>query len=431
MTPESKRAAVEEDNEDRFSALPNNLIDDILMLLPVHDAARTSILSKKWRYIWAMLPNLVLDKQFCNKLTVESQYVLKETIDKILLQHLGDMVKILLDVSRINLCSYADIDRWIGCVTRNCVKELTLGVPYHSTYELPSHVFSCPTLKSLELHFCLFKPPNSFIGFQNLINLYMNKITFVSTTSEFVVINVPRLVNLTLIRCKGTQYLNFVVSSPLKYLAIRYRRYNGGLSCFTNCKDLKKLYLIAANPIPTKRSKLENLLSSLPIIEALTLDYFVLERLSAGTVQKGLPFTLNCLWHLWLGVCFVERGLTSYALELIKSSPNLSKLEILVSSTTTTTTSDNAEAVLEYLNSPTCLDRPLHNLKDVSLHQFKGSKAEMFFVKLLFARTPSLIRMRIEVEASDSKEERNINTELMGFPRASGKAELFYTPYSD
>ncbi|WMV24099.1 hypothetical protein MTR67_017484 [Solanum verrucosum] len=30
----------------------------------VHDAARTSILSKNWRCIWGKLPNLVLDKQF-------------------------------------------------------------------------------------------------------------------------------------------------------------------------------------------------------------------------------------------------------------------------------------------------------------------------------------------------------------------------------
>ncbi|WMV53802.1 hypothetical protein MTR67_047187 [Solanum verrucosum] len=50
------------DNEDRISYLPRNIIDHIFELLPVEDAARTSILSTKWRYIWATVPNLVLDK---------------------------------------------------------------------------------------------------------------------------------------------------------------------------------------------------------------------------------------------------------------------------------------------------------------------------------------------------------------------------------
>lgn len=82
--------------EDIISVLPSNVIDHILEHLMVHEAARTSILSKDWRYIWAKLPNLVLDKQFCMKLAKKSHNVFKETIDMILLQHIGDIVKFYL-----------------------------------------------------------------------------------------------------------------------------------------------------------------------------------------------------------------------------------------------------------------------------------------------------------------------------------------------
>ncbi|KAK6790630.1 hypothetical protein RDI58_009711 [Solanum bulbocastanum] len=93
------------------------------------------------------------------------------------------------------------------------------------------------------------------------------------------------------------------------------------------------------------------------------------------------------------------------------------------------TTSDNVEEVLEYLNSTACLNQPLHSLKDVAMQAFEGSKVEMLFIKLLFARTPSLIRMQVNV--FDLEKGRDIATELMDFRIASPKAELFCTPCTD
>ncbi|KAH0678107.1 hypothetical protein KY284_019192 [Solanum tuberosum] len=385
MIPDSKR--VDADIEDRFSALPRNLVDDILRLLPVHDAART----------------------------------------------------------RVQLCSYADIDRWMLYVTRYGVKELTLFMSknINSTYKVPSYIFNCRTLTQLKLFNCIFKLPNSFLGFQTLTILQLKEVTF-APAIEFYAIKTPLLVKLILTHCDGTQYLNIEFSSGLKCLSVR-------------------------------------------------------------TVPKGLHYTLNCLWHLKLGVNFNKLGQTCYTLELIKSFPNLSKLEIwdnafgdpdeaamkyldtpsctqclkfvvssrlkvlvvrysrfgvdlscftnckdlkhlylvstnpirversqlgkLLSSAIDSTTSDNVEVVLEYLNSSFCLNQPLHGLKDVVMHAFEGSKVEMLFVKLLFARTPSLIRMQVNV--FDLEKGREIATELMDFPRASPKAELFCTLCTD
>ncbi|KAK1425567.1 hypothetical protein QVD17_20921 [Tagetes erecta] len=44
---------------DRISTLPDNIIETILTLMPIRDALRTSVLSKKWRCSWQSMPKLV------------------------------------------------------------------------------------------------------------------------------------------------------------------------------------------------------------------------------------------------------------------------------------------------------------------------------------------------------------------------------------
>ncbi|KAH0692079.1 hypothetical protein KY285_019176 [Solanum tuberosum] len=316
MIPDSKR--VDADIEDRFSALPRNLVDDILRLLPVHDAART----------------------------------------------------------RVQLCSYADIDRWMLYVTRYGVKELTLFMSknINSTYKVPSYIFNCRTLTQLKLFNCIFKLPNSFLGFQTLTLLQLKEVTF-APAIEFYAIKTPLLVELNLTHCEGTQYLNIEFSSGLKYLSVRESHYNLDLNSnyFRNIKKLTYLYLVFDNPIRVdERLTLEKLLFSSPTLETLTLGFYVLEDNAFG---------------------------------------------------------DPDEAVMKYLDAPSCLDQTLNKLEDVSIHIFRRSKVVLSFIKLLFAHAPSLSRMSIKPRnASSSKEELNVATELMRFPRVSPKAKLFYHP---
>ncbi|XP_055815847.1 F-box/FBD/LRR-repeat protein At1g13570-like [Solanum dulcamara] len=264
------------DKEDRISYLPRNVIDRIFELLPVEDAARTSILSTKWRYIWAALPNLVLDNPFCNKLALRSRHIFEQTIDKILLQHIGDIVTFDLDMSGLQLSLCPAIDRWILYATRNSVKKLKLNMPKDSPFKVPSYIFNCPTLTKLKLFNCVVKLPKSFLGFQKLTKLSLRKVTFESTT-EICVINVPLLVKLSLIKCNGTQYLN-IVSVGLKSLHFYESRCNLDLNCFMNCKQLTCLYLEVDNySMPAERITLEKLLISFATLEVLALCSFELE----------------------------------------------------------------------------------------------------------------------------------------------------------
>ncbi|KAF3780730.1 F-box/LRR-repeat protein [Nymphaea thermarum] len=51
--------------EDRLSALPDPIIQLILSFLPTNEAARTSVLSRRWLHLWTFIPNLHLELSRC------------------------------------------------------------------------------------------------------------------------------------------------------------------------------------------------------------------------------------------------------------------------------------------------------------------------------------------------------------------------------
>ncbi|XP_016557571.1 F-box/FBD/LRR-repeat protein At1g13570 [Capsicum annuum] len=289
----------------------------------------------------------------------------------------------------------------------------------NTIYKLPSYVFNCLTLTHLQLFNCIFKPPDSFLGFQNLVTLNLRQITFVPT-SGCCVNNAPYLVNLNLEYCHGTECLN-IVASRLKFLIVHEKRYLN-LKCFMHYRNFSVLGLDLVEleeevdnvKYDDERSTLEKLLLSVAAtLEFLLMGLGYFELLTADTIPKGPPFTR--LQELSLGIDFGNLSQTTCALQLIKSCPNLSKLQIWGCASR-----DSAEAVLKYLKRPiTCLDLRLNELKYVGISSHECSKTELLFVKLLFACTPSLVRMCYEQQKPfDSSDERKLTRKLMCFSRA-------------
>ncbi|KAL0875438.1 hypothetical protein Bca101_025143 [Brassica carinata] len=64
---EAAKLGINEDVKfsDRISYLPNDLLLQILSLVPITDAVNTSILSKRWTSLWKMMPMLVYDANIC------------------------------------------------------------------------------------------------------------------------------------------------------------------------------------------------------------------------------------------------------------------------------------------------------------------------------------------------------------------------------
>lgn len=115
MPPTSKRLAAGEDELDRLSNLPKEIWHSILDCMPVSDAAKTSILSRDWRYIWMSHPNLVFNQCWYGKIMKRSKTEdeLFHVINK--LQHIGNIDNFTLHIPN----SSSRIDQWMLFLSRN------------------------------------------------------------------------------------------------------------------------------------------------------------------------------------------------------------------------------------------------------------------------------------------------------------------------
>ncbi|KAK1362986.1 hypothetical protein POM88_038547 [Heracleum sosnowskyi] len=152
---ESDSKVLQLDDIDCISNLPQELIDCILKLLSVKDAARTSVLSEEWRYKWAMNPQLILDKSFFLRLTSKIRKrdkiarcsAFSRAIEKIILVHSGDILGISLYFPlKLDQCSAT---RWIEHFLNKGTRHLELNNYENHAYEIPSCLFDCVELINL------------------------------------------------------------------------------------------------------------------------------------------------------------------------------------------------------------------------------------------------------------------------------------------
>ncbi|XP_022855786.1 F-box/FBD/LRR-repeat protein At1g13570-like [Olea europaea var. sylvestris] len=110
---------------DRISNLPENIIDDILMCVPTHDAA------------------------------------------EVLLHHRGPITKFSLIIPKLESCSH--IDHMINLLSNSGVEEFIFETEHG--YRIPSSLFMYLLLKHLTLSAGLINPPPTFKGFNGLVRV--------------------------------------------------------------------------------------------------------------------------------------------------------------------------------------------------------------------------------------------------------------------
>jgi len=190
---------------DRISDLPDNVVEMIIERLPLRDAARTSTLSKKWQYKWAMLSTLCLDYIFFDTMYRQRRkppvLIYPSLVKTILLQHIGHLQKFVIYIPNLDASGIGEINLTIRVALMNGVQELTVikaeGCAPHA---LPSFLFVCAEqITKLEFTNCVLNPPLEFRGFPNLKTLHLNAIACSSLErlSNFIS-SCPRLQRITL-----------------------------------------------------------------------------------------------------------------------------------------------------------------------------------------------------------------------------------------
>ncbi|XP_075097455.1 F-box/FBD/LRR-repeat protein At1g13570-like [Nicotiana tabacum] len=229
-----------------LSNLPDSVIDDILMRLPLRDAVRTSILSKKWRYNWCRLPQLTVDETLwqTTKDLISPKIKFTNIIYHLLALHTGPICKFILSISdRVNC---PKIDNLICFLSRNGIQHLVLQLPFRGNlYKLPSSFFTCSQLRHLVLRQCLIRSSPLFKGFDRLISLELGGVTISSEFLGSLISKCPLLENLVLKHVE--------TSNPTEISALKLRS-------FVFIGNMHLIHLKIAPLLPKLHMSLQNFL---------------------------------------------------------------------------------------------------------------------------------------------------------------------------
>ncbi|KAF5797358.1 putative FBD domain, leucine-rich repeat domain superfamily, F-box-like domain superfamily [Helianthus annuus] len=371
---------------DRISKLPVGIIESILCLLPIQEAARTSILSKEWRYHWIKIPKLVfIEDQFqvstdraelsvsnkpskWRKKAKRSKFF--HAICQVLLIHEGPIHDFTLEMQVDNSC--VDIDHILLHLSKkNTVKMLKLDL--HGKYTLPLSLFSLHQLTDLYLCDCDLEhqPPSTVFGSLTTLNLYE-------------------------------------IGSSQKAL----------LRLLSSCPLLKRLTIMCDGGTidDSGDSTIADLIKCIPGVEYLCVLFFIFLFFP---LPKELPTTLVRLKYLYLEwVWFRHEYAVPFFVLLLRSAPNLEKLKLEISPEDETLVESYVK--IHSFQHEAYSDFMLEHLNELEILHFSDALNELDFVKLILAKSPVLKKARILMwDEIDKDEKLRISNILLSSPCAS------------
>ncbi|XVE91730.1 hypothetical protein REPUB_Repub01dG0036200 [Reevesia pubescens] len=421
-------------NSSRISDLPEDIIECILARLPIQDVVRTSILSRRWRYKWTIVPVLVFDDEAIHHSTFYSNLPpiclmmfedgLVKVIYGVFCQHKGPIHKFSLSVKTMRR-SYLDINHWINFLSRNGIREFILEFHCKDRFKVHSSLFSCVNLRELRLRGCIIKSlPSTFNGFNELTCLKLEYVTVNNEGFENLIAKCSQLETLHLLLMDGLDRLHIDHAPKLKSLY-----FSGSLNykCLMNTLSLLRA-IIYFSQLPDMNDENQcnggsismiNNLNCLSNLRMFLLGSYFLKFIAEGSVRKLLPLTFNHLVLVhFFRLMFDDISSFSFVLGLITSSPNLKKL-VVMACRTTNSAADQMKRVAEYLEGDSHSISCLMKLRYVEMKDLSGVEPKMELIKLILGKSPSLERMQIVPNETDHgfrERESKLLKDLIQFP---------------
>ncbi|XP_062161752.1 putative F-box protein At3g58860 isoform X2 [Alnus glutinosa] len=232
---------------DLTGRLPVDILSSIISLNSLREAATTSILSKRWRYIWRTSSNLDLDaKNMLGHFLYLDHFKRQPTLWKqkqkgrfvrwanhILELYVGknvDSVKVEYPLGSDHGC---DVDRWIQFAIDMQVQKLDINLLddhlsdlYHELYKFPYWLFAQagkrPKIKHLSLNFCSLSIPENYNGLNSLSSLTLKKTSLNQEDVDNILSSCPSLEWFSISECRCPFRLK--LSSGCRFLRLRHLR---------------------------------------------------------------------------------------------------------------------------------------------------------------------------------------------------------------
>ncbi|KAK5833891.1 hypothetical protein PVK06_017757 [Gossypium arboreum] len=438
---------------DFISNLHNEVLARIISDLPAIEAIRTTILSKRWKDLWRYASRLDFDPKGVRKLygddvddpREEISRVVKN-IENVLLSHKRNLISCRI-VHLLSSCRNGDLEKWIKYLTsEKKVQELAFRCDdfqqefYRRSHSgrglnLPSGIFSCETLQSLEFTHYSIRSDSPFHHCHNLKTLKLYHCAISTETLEAIVSSCDLLeylsvcyspfrlkqvrifsqtvktVELGSLRSQGiylsTQSLGVLVLHSMKFQAKNLVIHAPNLRVFTATRK----------PI-TKNS--DNITKIAEILEYCT-HLLTPVNYKANDPMEDLNLFMN------LRELTIDLDLNDRREMLILCIESRSEIE------EATRDYSSVNNRLPYPETKLWEKRGLcdcitFTLKQVSIKGFKGKDGEMEFPRHLITKGAKLKRIEIWCNHDCSREGGEATLGLLSLPRSSIDVSILLKP---
>ncbi|EFH48270.1 F-box family protein [Arabidopsis lyrata subsp. lyrata] len=417
--------------EDLISKLPEVLISQILSYLPTKDIVRTSVLSKRWKSIWLLIPGLHLDScefpdyntfvDFMNDFLFSSREP-KSCLNKLKLSIQKDET----DPSCVTL--------WTDFVARGKLTHLDVEfggrLLMRVYWELmPLSLYTCKTLLHLRLYRVLLRKFDPRVdSLPRLKTLCLEENVYPNEASlESLISSCPVLEDLTIVRADDNVRNNsgLVVDAPrLKYLTFNNEKSKS--KTISNLGSLVKVNILGPFNISSvvgcsKEQMAHNFLAGISTVRYLIVSEDMMELIYSYLKVDSLPqfCNLSCLKaSVWLS----SFDFLDILPKLLESCPNL-KFIVL----DTTCIVNRTKAMVERRVSPVpkCLLSSLEFVEIKNRISVDDGALEVarYFVensmnlkKLVLGLASSFLRLRLA--------NRAVLKDLLALPRRSSMCQI-------
>ncbi|XP_026382189.1 putative F-box/FBD/LRR-repeat protein At1g78760 [Papaver somniferum] len=446
--------------EDRISNLPASLLHHILYFVPTCDAARASVLSKRWKYIWRSIPSLHFEFEGSSQVNKFMNFV-----DTALELHDESNIEEFFLESDVHL-SEPQIRKWISTAISHKVEVLTLILNQENPISMPSSIYTCESLTNLKLCSSPGICFPEYISFPRLRRLMLIGVEFIDECwNEQLFSNCPVLEILCMVSCTWSDMKNFCISNPaLKFLLILNVEEEDG---FLNC--VLKIHAPSLESLTYKgRPAKDYALSSIPKLVEVHIDFFYEEfgaMIDYGAVVSKFLRAITHVAYLQISVRTLQ--VLSVADDLLNTLPsyhNLNQLHLtqkvtvgkaligLLEKTPNLVSLDfegfvPAFAGEEEDNSDNSGDDGgednhyneddgwavgkvatrcsfLEHLKLVSFDKFTGNEREMRWLKLILNNAKALQALDVSFESISHGKSKRLMANISSLPKASASCLL-------